>query len=800
MKSTLIFKFSQMLEWENSDSIDIYKVGIYSNDTILIGSIKRLAESNTLHSKPIEVYTYSEIDDVRQLQCIFIDFSYRKFIRKVNSDIGNMPVLFITYNAPVPEMSMINIYKSKSTSTLKFNINRDRLDNSSFLYTNKLLLFGGNVDDVKELYVEANRELQMKNMEIDSINTRLTDLKIESRLYQRQVNYMDRKVSKLTLQIRSKEEEAMKKDSDLQLLNTKLIYQQKQSEHLKNVLQNKIDSTSLVEAKLEQLNNELIEKKQLVYNNEKEIARQVKYIESQQRVLLYAVVMGIALLLAVISFIIAFRAKHALTSKLKQLVDERTEELNKSRIYYKSLFQNTPVGICEFDFSQVIKNVRNFEDDNNNHISNVSKQIILKALKKIRINDANRYTLDLFNASNNEEFIANSIGLFGDESVAGLRVLFKNLVRGKEQFEHEIILKTPDGGKLHLMQRVIVLPEDKEIYSKVIVSMLDITKLKMYEHELVQHRNHLEELVEKRSKEIVKLNKNLNKKNVELAGSNKQLKEQQEEILSTLEQLNKTQTQLVENEKLASLGMLTAGIAHEINNPINFISSGNQALEVIFNDLYLLLNKIVSESESYSSDDISKIKELTKQIEEEKYSTIIKEIIQNIQMGVERVVAIINSLQAYTRSSDVPEPYNIETGLENSLVILNNRYKNRIVIQKNYKNVPQVICVAGKLEQAFINILSNAFDAIEGEGTVTITTEFDKKEKSVIVTFKDTGDGISDEDICKVFDPFFTTKESGKGTGLGLYITYSIIQQLNGTVIVKSEKNSGTTFKITLPV
>lgn len=806
VKSALIIKFAQMLEWENKSSIEEYNIGLFSNDSVLIKNLSDYS-SNRLHSKPIRVFTYEKVKDIKSLQVVFIDYAYRKYTHKVMSIIKSNPTLLITYNEPNPDISMINIYKLKNSSIINFSINRHRLDNSGFVYTKELLLFGGNTEDIKELYLNADKELHEKDLEIDSITNRLSDLKKESALYQNQVDFMSENVFLLTAQIETKEQEVVKKDSDLNQLNSRLLDQQEQLKVLKANLQNKIDSTNIIEAQLKELNSELDKKQLLVANNEIKIAEGKKHIQNQQdkistqkKVLSYTFIMGFALLVAVISFIIAFRAKYTLANRLKQLVDERTEELYQSRKYYKSLFQNTPVGICEFNFSEVMKTISNFEENNKMSIEDARGEVILNLLKNIRINDANKYAIKLFNATNNEEFMSNLSNLFSNDSVPGLRVLFKNLIQGKEQFEHEISLKSYNNESRYLYLQVIILPADKKSYSKVIISMVDVTKQKMYEQELVKHRNNLEELVEKRAKKIVALNRNLKKTNLELAGTNKQLKEQKEELISTLEQLNNTQAQLVENEKLASLGMLTAGIAHEINNPINFISSGSQALDVVFGDLYTLLNEIISLPADYSSEDIIKLKELTKQIEDEEYNSNITEIIGSIRMGVDRIVAIVNSLQAYTRSSDTPEPYNIEEVIENSLVILKNKYKNSIKIIKNYSDLPPVICVAGKLEQAFINILSNAFDAIKDEGTVAIYTNYNSSNKLVSVVFKDTGEGINTTSLNKIFDPFFTTKESGKGTGLGLYITHSIIKQLNGTIDVESDRNTGTTFKITLPV
>jgi signal transduction histidine kinase len=361
------------------------------------------------------------------------------------------------------------------------------------------------------------------------------------------------------------------------------------------------------------------------------------------------------------------------------------------------------------------------------------------------------------------------------------------------QFNYEIKRISFKNEPIDLVQSVYVIPNNTNPFSKVIVSMLDITKLKEYEREIIQHRNHLEELVEKRTEKIIELNKNL-------TTVNKQINEQKEELQSTVTKLKETQSQLIESEKMASLGMLTAGVAHEINNPINFISSGNQALEMIANDIWDKLNLINILVENNDNSDIkNKLKTILTEINDENYNVIVTDILNNIQMGVNRVVKIVESLQSYSRKSENTETLvDIEQTFEESLTILNNKFKNRINIIKEFNNTPPFLCALNKLEQVLINLLSNSFDAISNEGTVHISTKINSK-KTVEISIKDDGCGIKKEDLNKIFDPFFTTKDPNKGTGLGMYITYGIINQLNGNISIDSTINKGTTVTIKLP-
>ena len=813
LKAALIFKFAQMLEWKNKDDIEVYNIKVFSEDTLFTNRLKKLSASTGIHSKPARVTTDKDIEDITGIQCIFIDYEFRKYIFRFAEMAKDLPVLIITYNSAWPELSMINIYKSDADNTLKFKINRPNLDAHGFKYSNSLLLFGGDIGDVQKLYLDANRQLKQKSKELDSINQKLSSLKEQTKKYQEYVDSVKNeiRIKELSLSLKENEIQSLNssihdKDIRLSSLTDELEAQRSQKERLLSDIKNKVDSIGLVEKQLKTINSDLQLKKHMIDKNQKiinrqkkELSKQSKKIRQQRNVLSWVLILSVAFLIATISIYIAWKAKRTTANKLKKLVDERTDELSQSRKYYQSLFENTPVPILEFDLSQFTKYLREMNIDGNSDDEEISEPLIREAVSRIKINDANIRAIQLLGTTSKDEITEKLNLFFVERSMEGARKLFRKLLSGREQFENEIILLSLDKKHKNLIQRIFVMPEDKGSYSKVIVSMLDITKLRMYEQEIMKHRDHLEELVEERSKEILKLNADLNKTNKELTDTNKQLKEQKEELLSTLEQLNKTQKQLIESEKMASLGMLTAGIAHEINNPLNFISSGNQALDLIFSDLWQALEDLSALIKKGAGSSEDKIETLIKEILDNDYNKSIREIINNIQMGVERVDEIVNSLKSYSRSSDTSAPYNVAKGIENSLVILRNKYYNRIEIQKEYgENIPDILCPPGKLDQVFINILANAFDSIKNVGTVSISVTVE--DGNVKIRIKDTGSGIKRSDLKKIFDPFFTTKEPGKGTGLGLYITYGIIKQLGGDISINSKLKEGTTVTIILPV
>ncbi|MBN2805534.1 MAG: DUF4154 domain-containing protein [Prolixibacteraceae bacterium] len=297
----------------------------------------------------------------------------------------------------------------------------------------------------------------------------------------------------------------------------------------------------------------------------------------------------------------------------------------------------------------------------------------------------------------------------------------------------------------------------------------------------------------------VQQNKILIRQKREIEEGNKKLKATNKSLFQTLGQLKETQSQLVSSEKMASLGVLTAGIAHEINNPVNFIYTGINSLKNDYNDLVPLL-KTIDEADHETDAHVFRDEVLQKrdQIDFSEILEIIPQTIDDIRVGAERSADIIRGLRNFSRiDADTWQQSNLHEGIDSALLLLRNKFKNHIRVEKHYAQLPKVECYPGKLNQAFLNILSNAIDAIGDEGTITITTR--PKGDQVLIEIADTGKGISKEHLDKIFDPFFTTKSVGSGVGLGLSITFGIIRDHHGSIDVKSEENVGTVFTISLP-
>ncbi|WP_171607763.1 sensor histidine kinase [Limnovirga soli] len=291
------------------------------------------------------------------------------------------------------------------------------------------------------------------------------------------------------------------------------------------------------------------------------------------------------------------------------------------------------------------------------------------------------------------------------------------------------------------------------------------------------------------------------KRTDELQNTNNQLSQ-------TLLDLQDAQTQLVQAEKMASLGQLTAGIAHEINNPINFVKSNIKPLQLDINDLF----EIIDEYNSLHKKDKESVNKTLKDIYSKQENigldfikNEIQQLIKGIENGADRTAEIVRGLRTFSRLDESElKSASVHDGLDSTFVLLRNSMPVWLKIEKHFNANGVIECYPGKLNQVFMNILNNAMQAIVSKQDKTenecITVETRDIENNYIqISIKDTGTGMTEEVKAKIFEPFFTTKAVGEGTGLGMAIVFKIIQSHHGKIEIESEPGKGTEFIITLP-
>jgi two-component system, NtrC family, sensor kinase len=276
-----------------------------------------------------------------------------------------------------------------------------------------------------------------------------------------------------------------------------------------------------------------------------------------------------------------------------------------------------------------------------------------------------------------------------------------------------------------------------------------------------------------------------------------QLRIANEELQSAYRDLQQAQMQLIQREKMASVGQLVAGVAHELNNPIGFVFSNVTTLE----DFVRRLRAMV---ETYRGLELpaAEREQVQARWEELKIDYALRyldSMIQGIREGAERTRKIVRDLRVFARTQDeVWQSVDLHEEIESSLTLLNHLLKDRVRVHRKFGDLPSVECVRSQVDQVFLNLLANAAQAIDGEGDITIET---RTENGVaVVTVTDTGRGIPADVLGRIFDPFFTTKPVGEGTGLGLSISYEIVKKHGGEITAASPPGSGATFTLRLPV
>jgi len=280
------------------------------------------------------------------------------------------------------------------------------------------------------------------------------------------------------------------------------------------------------------------------------------------------------------------------------------------------------------------------------------------------------------------------------------------------------------------------------------------------------------------------------------------LKREKEEQQILIKELEETRDQLLQSEKMAAIGQLAAGVAHEINNPIGYINSNLSSMQRYLAQLMELVELYqVTEDvfETRHPDILQLIQQVRKRIDLEYCKQDIKDLLSESQEGISRVKKIVKDLKDFSHVDESEwQRVDLHKGLESTLNIINNEIKYKAEVRKEYGSLPLVECLASQVNQVFMNLLVNAAHAIEQQGIITISTG--QQDNEVWIEIADNGTGIPEDKIKRIFDPFYTTKPVGVGTGLGLSLSYKIIQKHHGHIDLNSIEGQGTSFKVWLPV
>ena len=347
--------------------------------------------------------------------------------------------------------------------------------------------------------------------------------------------------------------------------------------------------------------------------------------------------------------------------------------------------------------------------------------------------------------------------------------------------ETQDLLHLQDGRVFEVSSRPQYLGE--QIIGRVF-GFQDITQRTRAEEALRESRHQLEQRVLDRTADLNAVNETL-----------QQEKESQAILIKRLEE---AQNQLMQSERMASIGQLAAGVAHEINNPVGFVSSNLGSLNGYVTNILKLLSVYEQAESALPLATLQAITQLKADIDVEFLRQDIVALLAESLDGVKRVTRIVQDLKNFSHVDESECQWaDLEAGMESTLRVVWNELKYKAEVVKEFAGIPQIECFPFQLNQVFMNLLVNAAHAIEEKGTITLRTGHD--ESQVWLEVQDTGKGIKPENLSRIFEPFFTTKPVGKGTGLGLSLAYGIVKKHDGRIEVKSEVGQGSTFRVMLP-
>lgn len=463
---------------------------------------------------------------------------------------------------------------------------------------------------------------------------------------------------------------------------------------------------------------------------------------------IWAVAAPICVILLIIAFIVW-------NTYLRRKVLQSADALKQSEKKYRSIFENAVEGIFQ-------------------------------VLPSGRILSANYAFAHLLGYENQEELISANNKIYDFFSNHNdWTELLNCFIRDKVKNYETVIIRN-NTEKVYISINAYAIRDSRYNLLYIEGIAIDITERKQAEEGLKKSKEELEIRVAKRTKELSEKNEQLNCTN--------------EELNTTLERLKTTQSHLVESGKMASLGQLTAGIAHEINNPINFVSANIHPLKLDVNEMYELIKNLQRKCKpGITREEIIEVQKFTRDADIDFIMTEILSLLNGIEEGAARTKEIVMGLRNFSHlDEDDFKTSDIHQGINSTITLLKNKWKKRISIKNDFGKIPPVECLPGKINQVFMNILTNAIDAIEGEGEILIKTRVNNN--LLTVSIKDSGNGMSEAVKNRIFEPFYTTKDVGKGTGLGMAIVYGIIEKHNGEIHVESSKENGTEVFISIPV
>ncbi len=793
IKIGYIYYFLKYVNWENEDKLDTFKVAIFSKDTLMIELLKSL-ERQKVKNKPIHVSSFKTLEDIKNCHLLFVTNSSNYFINDIFDLIKGKNTLLVTDRYEYQQYTMINFIYNEN-SKIQFEYNAKNIENARLKISSELFAYGGKEPDIRKLYLEIEKslkiekeksetyvkELSSKEKEIQDMNSKIQELSLDIKNDKKEIDILQQKISSQISELTNLQDKTRKQQKDID--DKSLILYNQQSEIVKQEKQLS-DQKKAVDAKQQQveLYSKILndQKKEISIGQEK-IQKQEKVLFSQnQRIRVQRMFLILLVSIALMAIAVVFLIYH--NYKIKQQKNLQLEEMN----YELNNKQN------EILYQAEQLEHKNAELEKLSIVARETANAVMIMNEKGEFEWMNEGFTRLYGYTL-EEFRKNRGHCLTEASVYdNIEEIMETLLKEKNTISYETPNYNRKGEKIWVHTTLTpILDENREI-KKLITIDSEITRLKESELDII-----------KKNEEIQRQSKELFNQAEHLLQLNRELESKKNNLEEAITKLKNVQTQLVESEKMVILGQLTAGIAHEINNPVSFINSGIEGIKISISQLIGLLDSY----EKITPKNVeTKLKEIDLLKQEMDYSGLLTDIdnlTTDVKTGIFRTIEIIKELRTFSRldESDI-KLTDLHKNIDSTLVILRNKYFDKIELIKDYGDIPEIECYPGKINQVFLNILVNAIQAIKDKGKITIKTSLTTIDsiEYALVSIIDTGPGMTDEVKKKIFEPFFTTKNAGEGTGLGLSISLNIIETHKGSIDVQSKPGEGSTFNIYIPV